>query len=91
MHKTRDFRNWVKSQASRQGQLPEHSRQKFWKIYLSVFRNWSSTRERVARWAAKISESFHNWTFHLRTSRQTESRETLKTQILKNIQIIFRN
>ena len=40
MRKTRDFRDWVKSRASRQGQSPEHSRQKFWKIYLSVFRNW---------------------------------------------------
>ena len=32
MRKTRDFHDWVKS--------PEHSRQKFWKIYLSVFRDW---------------------------------------------------
>ena len=40
MHKTRDFRDRVKSRASRQGQSPEHSRQKFWKIYLSVFRDW---------------------------------------------------
>ena len=40
MRKTRDFRNWVKSRESRQGQSPEHSRQKFWKIYLSVFRDW---------------------------------------------------
>ena len=40
MRKTRDFRDWVKSRASRQGQLPELSRQKFWKIYLSVFCDW---------------------------------------------------
>ena len=40
MRKTRDFRYWVKSRASRQGQLPELSRQKFWKIYLSVFCDW---------------------------------------------------
>ena len=49
----------------------------------------SSTHERVTRWAAKISESSRDWTFHLRTSRQTKSRETLKTQILKNIISIF--
>ena len=40
MHKTRDFRDWVKSRASRQGQSLEHLRKKFWKIYLSVFRDW---------------------------------------------------
>ena len=40
MRKTRDFRDWVKSRESRQGQSPEHSRQKFWKIYLSAFRDW---------------------------------------------------
>ena len=40
MRKTRDFRDWVKSRASRQGKLLEHSRQKFWKIYPSVFRDW---------------------------------------------------
>ena len=40
MRKTRDFRDWVKLRASRQGQSPEHSRQKFWKIYLSVFHDW---------------------------------------------------
>ena len=31
----------------------------------------------------------HDWTFCLRTSHQTESRETSKTQILKNILSIF--
>ena len=40
MRKTHDFRDWAKSRASRQGQLLEHSRKKFWKIYLSVFRDW---------------------------------------------------
>ena len=55
------------------------------------FATGSSTRERVARYAAKISESPHNWTFHSRTSCQTESQETLKTQILKNILSIFRD
>ena len=40
MRKTHDFRDWVKLRASRQGQSPEHSRQKFWKIYLSVFHDW---------------------------------------------------
>ena len=40
MRKTRYFRDWVKSRASCQGQLPEDSRQKFWKFYLSVFRDW---------------------------------------------------
>ena len=40
MRRTHDFRNWVKSRESRQGQSPEHSRQKFWKIYLSVFHDW---------------------------------------------------
>ena len=38
--KTRIFRDRIKPRASRQGQSPEHSRQKFWKIYLSVFRDW---------------------------------------------------
>ena len=37
----------------------------------------------------KISKSPHDWTFHPRISRQTESRETLKPQILKNILSIF--
>ena len=63
----------------------------FEKFIQVFFATGSSTRERVARWAAKISESSHDWTFHLRTSRQTKSRETLKTQILKNILIIFRD
>ena len=40
MHKTCDFRDWVKSRANRQGQSPKHLRQKFWKIFLSVFRDW---------------------------------------------------
>ena len=40
MHKTRDFRNWVKLQASRQDQSPEHSKQKFEKKFLSVSRDW---------------------------------------------------
>ena len=40
MRKTRDVFDWVKLRASRQGQSPEYSRQKFWKIYLSVFRDW---------------------------------------------------
>ena len=39
----------------------------------------------------KIFESPHNWTFHPRKSHQIESRETLKTQILKNILSIFHN
>ena len=39
MQNTR-FRDWVKLRSSRQGQSPEHSRQKFWKIFLSVFRDW---------------------------------------------------
>ena len=41
---------------------------------------WSSTRKGVT----KISESPRDWTFHPQTSRQTKSRETLKTQNLKN-------
>ena len=40
MHKTRDFCDWVKLRASHQGQSLEHLRQKFWKIFLSVFRKW---------------------------------------------------
>ena len=32
-----------------------------------------------------------DWNLHPRTSRQTKSRETLKTQILKNILSIFRD
>ena len=56
-----------------------------------IFTTRSSTHERVTRWATKISEFSHDWTFHLQTSRQTESRETLKTQILKNILSIFRD
>ena len=33
MRKTRDFRDWVMSWASRQGQSPEHLKQKFEKIF----------------------------------------------------------
>ena len=40
MRKTRDFHDWVKLRASHQGQSPEHSKQKFEKIFLSVFRDW---------------------------------------------------
>ena len=40
MRKTHNFRDWVKSRASRQGQSLEYSRQKFWKVFLSVFRDW---------------------------------------------------
>ena len=40
MHKTCDFCDWVKSRTNRQGQSPEHLRQKLWKIFLSVFRDW---------------------------------------------------
>ena len=39
----------------------------------------------------KISEPSRDQTFHPQTSRQTKSRETLKTQILKNILSIFHN
>ena len=38
--KTRDFRDWNKSRASRQGQLPEHLKENFWKSFLSIFCNW---------------------------------------------------
>ena len=38
----------------------------------------------------KISKSSRDWTFHPRISRQIESQEILKTQILKNIISIFR-
>ena len=37
---TRDFRDWSKSPHSRQLKPPKHSKTKFWKIFLSVFRNW---------------------------------------------------
>ena len=40
MHKTRDFRDWIKSRLSRQVQLPEHLKGKLLKNFLSVFRNW---------------------------------------------------
>ena len=40
LRKTHHFRDWVKSRASRQGQSPKHSRHKFWKIFLSFFRDW---------------------------------------------------
>ena len=39
----------------------------------------------------KISKSSRDWTFHPRISRQIESQEILKTQILKNIISIFRD
>ena len=46
--KLKKFKNWpictkhtiFVTKLSRQGQSPEHSRQKFWKIYLCVFRDW---------------------------------------------------
>ena len=38
--KTRDFRDWIKSPHSRQLKPPKHSRTKFWKNFLSVFRDW---------------------------------------------------
>ena len=37
MRKTRGFRDWVKSRESRQGQLPEHSKQKFEKKISKCF------------------------------------------------------
>ena len=39
----------------------------------------------------KISEYTRDWNLHPRTSCQTELRETLKSQILINILIIFHN
>ena len=38
--KTRDFRDWIKSRSSHQGQPPEHLKENFWKNFLSVFRDW---------------------------------------------------
>ena len=40
MRQTHDFHDWVKLRASCQSQLPEHSRHKFWKNFLSVFCDW---------------------------------------------------
>ena len=40
LRKTRDFRNWIKSRDSRQGQLPEHLKEKLLKNFLSVFLDW---------------------------------------------------
>ena len=37
---TRDFRDLIKSPHSRQLKPPKHTRTKFWKIFLSVFRDW---------------------------------------------------
>ena len=38
--KTRVFRNWIKSRASRQDHPPEHLKENFWKNFLSVFHDW---------------------------------------------------
>ena len=38
LHKTRDFRYWIKSRISRQVQPPEHLKGKLLKNFLSVFR-----------------------------------------------------
>ena len=40
LHKTRDFRDWIKSRISRQVQPPEHLKGKLLKNFLSVFRDW---------------------------------------------------
>ena len=88
LRKTRNFRDWVKSRASHQGQSPKHLKHKFWKICLSVFRDWKFYPR------GKLRKSLctpRDWNLHRRTSRQTESWETIKTQILKNILSIFRD
>ena len=40
LHKTRDFCDLFKSQASRQGKSRDSLKPKFLKIFLDVFRNW---------------------------------------------------
>ena len=37
---TRDFRDLIESPHSRQSKPPKHTRTKFWKNFLSVFRDW---------------------------------------------------
>ena len=39
LRKTRDFRDWFKSRASRQGKSWDSLKPKFFKIFLSVFRD----------------------------------------------------
>ena len=94
--KLKKFKNWpicakhaiFVTKSSRQCQSPKHLKHKFWKICLSVFRDWKFYPR------GKLRKSLctpRDWNLHRRTSRQTESWETIKTQILKNILSIFRD